>query len=116
MLSIYQECFSKAIIRRISKFPDKYKKGFRRNFRRSWSITKIYRMSTTIFSFDPEYIRLLCVKCPWEGGRFNHFKYFENHKSYVNEFLHYQYSKRSDSYLRVQSILLVSADFCLLKG
>ena len=31
---------------------------------------------------------LICVKCRGEGGRFNHFKYFENHKSYVNEILH----------------------------
>ena len=27
-----------------------------------------------------------CVKCP-RGGRFNNFKYFANHKCYVNEFL-----------------------------
>ena len=31
---------------------------------------------------------LFCATCPGEGGRFNHFKYFENHKSYVTEFLH----------------------------
>ena len=36
----------------------------------------------TIFSFDLIYIRL--VLCPGEGSRFNHFKYYENHKSYVN--------------------------------
>ena len=32
---------------------------------------------------------LFCVQCPGEGSRFNYFKYYENHKSYVNEFLHY---------------------------
>ena len=30
---------------------------------------------------------LLRVKCPRESGRFKHFKYFDNYKSYVNEFL-----------------------------
>ena len=29
---------------------------------------------------------LLCVKCHGEGSRFNHFKYHENHKSYVLNF------------------------------
>ena len=29
---------------------------------------------------------MFCVKCPGEGGGFNHFKYNENHQSYVNEF------------------------------
>ena len=63
-----------------------------------WSTTKIY------------------LKCHGEGGRLNHFKYFEYHKSYVNELLHCWYSKMSDSYFGVQSILLVSADFCLWKS
>ena len=32
-------------------------------------------------------LALFCVKYPGEGSRFNLFKYYENYKSYVNEFL-----------------------------
>ena len=38
--------------------------GFRQNFRRSWSTTKIYRMGTTFFSFDPVYIRVFLSNSP----------------------------------------------------
>ena len=65
------------------------------------STTNSYWMNTTIVSFDPIYMSLVCVKFHGEDSWSNHFKYFENHMSYVNEFL------------RVLSILLVSADFCL---
>ena len=30
---------------------------------------------------------LFCVKCPGKGSGFNRFKYYENHKSYVNVLL-----------------------------
>ena len=45
-------------------------------------------MNTSIVSFDPIYKGLLCIKFHGENGWFNRFKYFENDKSYVNEFLH----------------------------
>ena len=32
---------------------------------------------------------LPCVKWPVEGSRFNNLKFYKNHKSYVNECLHY---------------------------
>ena len=38
----------------------------------------------TIFSFDLTCIRLFFVKCLREGSTFNHFIYYENHKSCVN--------------------------------
>ena len=41
-----------------------------------------------IFSLTLFTSGLFCVKFPGNGGGFNHFKYVENHKSYVNEFLH----------------------------
>ena len=63
------------------------------------STTKIYWMNAAIYSFnDPIYIKFVCVKFHGEGGWCNCFKYFENQKSYVNEFLHCQYSKVSESY------------------
>ena len=43
---------------------------------------EIYWMNMTIFTLG-----LFCVKHPGEGSRFNLFKYYENYKSYVNEFL-----------------------------
>ena len=56
------------------------------NIRRS--ATKISWMNTSIVSFDPIYIGLLCIKFHEENGWFNRFKYFENDKNYLNEFLH----------------------------
>ena len=44
------------------------------NFRRSTA--KTFLTSTPFTS------GLICAKCREEGGRFNHFKHFENHKSY----------------------------------
>ena len=32
---------------------------------------------------------LFGTKCPREGGTLNQFQYFDNHKGYVNEFLHW---------------------------
>ena len=57
---------------------------------RSWSTAKNYCISMTIFSLTLFTLGLFCVKCPGEGGRFNHFKYFENRKSYINKFCLFQ--------------------------
>ena len=43
---------------------------------------EMYWMNMTIFTLG-----LFCVKYPGEGSIFNLFKYYENCKSYVNEFL-----------------------------
>ena len=67
-----------------------------KNFRRS--ATKIYCMNTAIFPLTPSISGLLCVEFHGEGSWCNRFKYFECHKSYVNEFC-IVYSKVSDSYL-----------------
>ena len=71
-----------------SKFSDKCKKRFRRRKGHAWEIledqpqfigrTRLLSTSTQ-FKFG-----LIGVKCRVEGGRFNQFKKFENHKSYVD--------------------------------
>ena len=73
----------------IIKFSDKCKKPLRQRKGHAWKILEnqpqkfigwIRPLLTSIsFTFG-----LICVKCPAECGRFNHFKYFEDHKSYVN--------------------------------
>ena len=60
----------------------------------------------TIFSFDVSYIRLVFVKCPGEGNRFNHFKYYGSRKSYVNEFFNTS---------RCQILIWVCKVFCLFQ-
>ena len=45
-----------------------------------------YSYSIFLVFFDTIYIRLALCQIHGEGGWWNHFKYFENHKSYVNEF------------------------------
>ena len=64
------------------------------------------------FPFIPFPSDLFCLIFHVEGGWFNRLKYFENR----NKYLHCYYSKMSDPYLGMISILLVSADFCLWKG
>ena len=71
-----------------SKFLDKCKKEYKKVMENVRSATESYWMNTTIVSFDPFTSDLLCVKFHGEDGWFNHFKYFENDKNYVNEFLH----------------------------
>ena len=75
-----------------SKFSGKSKKWFTRNFSMSRWTSKTHWKKTTIFSFFLIYIRLVSRETcwiSWQSGGFNHFKYFENHETYVNEtFLH----------------------------
>ena len=56
------------------------------NFRSSTA--KMYWINTTNLTLNSFTSSLICVKCGGEGGRSNHFKFFENHKSYVDERLH----------------------------
>ena len=60
----------------------------------------------TIFSFDVSYIRLVFVKCPGEGSRFNHCQYYGSRKSYVNEFFNTS---------RCQILIWVCKVFCLFQ-
>ena len=67
MLSIYQKKIKKAMIERVYESHEKFI-GWARPF-----------LPSTPFTSG-----LISVKNRGEGGRFSHFKYFENHKSYVN--------------------------------
>ena len=51
-------------------------------------LQKVIGWTRPLFPLTPFTSDLLCVKFHEEDGWFNHFKYFENDKSYVNEFLH----------------------------
>ena len=93
-----------------SKFSNKCKKGFLRNIRRTWKILE--GQPRPFFPFTPITSGLLCLKYHVECYWFIHFKYFENYKSYVNEFLHCQ----CNCYLGILSILLVPLDVCQWKG
>ena len=87
-----------------SKFLGKCKKGFHRNFRRSWKFLegetqKFIGWTRPFFLLTPFISGFFCVNIHGEGAWCNYFKYFENHKSYVDEFLHCQYSNVPGSYL-----------------
>ena len=53
------------------------------NFLEAWSQNFI-RWTRPYLLLTPFTSGLICVKCCGEGGRFNHFKYFGNHKSYYS--------------------------------
>ena len=94
MLSIHQKNFKKAMIERICWVVSSQTnvKMVSRNIEEGHGQRqKIYWMAQPFFPltlFTSGFFRL---KCHGEGGGFNHFKYFDNHKSYVNEFLGYLY-------------------------
>ena len=72
-----------------SKFSDNCYNGFRQNFRMSCKILEGQPQKFIGWTrpFLPLIIfpsSLICVRCLREGGRFNYFRYFENHKSYDN--------------------------------
>ena len=104
-----------------SKFSGKCKRGFHRNFRRSWKILegqpqKYIGWTRPIFPSTPFISGLFSIKFHRKGGWCNYFKYFENHKSYVDEFLHCQYSKVPDSYLGHELFCLFQQIFACEKG
>ena len=75
-----------------SKFYDKCKEGYLGHFTMSWKILEgqphlldllehLLDQHSHYFLLAPFTSVLLYVKFYWEGGWFNHLKYFENHKS-----------------------------------
>ena len=97
-----------------SKFSDKCKNCFPRRKGHAYKVLedqpqKLIRWTRPLLTSTPFTSGLICAKC--RRGRFDHFKHFETHKSWTFALLILQ-----DSYFSVQSILLVSADFCLWKG
>ena len=69
---------------------------------------KCIEWTQPFFLLNPFISVLFCVKFHGERGLCSYFKYFENHKSCVLEFLHCQCSKVSDSYFGCKV-------FCLLQ-
>ena len=94
LFTIDQKNFKKAMVQLLlkSKFSNKYKKGFPRSVGSSQKILegqsqKFLGWRRPFFPLNLFTSGLLCFKFDGEGGWCKHFEYFENHKSYVNEFL-----------------------------